>query len=59
MVSSTVIIDRIKTLRGCLSSLKAYLKPLWVNLSPTSPEALKPPFPCREGGIGGLGLRLF
>jgi hypothetical protein len=29
------------------------------NLSPTRREALKPPFPCREGGLGGLGLREF
>ncbi len=26
------------------------------NLSPKRREALKPPFPTREGGLGGLGL---
>jgi hypothetical protein len=26
------------------------------NLSPKRREALKPPFPSREGGLGGLGL---
>ncbi|MDJ0734598.1 MAG: hypothetical protein QNJ47_11125 [Nostocaceae cyanobacterium] len=30
-----------------MESLKDYLKPLWVNLSPSSPEALKYLFPCR------------
>ena len=35
---------------------KGLLKTSLVNLSPSKRESLKPPFSCREGGIGGLGL---